>query len=171
MAGTTTTPRKRTPRKTTGSKAAPAKALDIDESLAELGYMGEQGPIAEDGSIRPIEVGKRGRTPNPMVDLFTLDGGESYYQIPAKPPAMLAFAYQEDLRRTLRIKDPKRRKAAQDLATQALFIDLLGEDALLALRTSRETTDEDIADIFAAIAHVCFGKAGVVTKVEEAQGN
>jgi hypothetical protein len=170
MAGTTTTPRKRTPRKTTGSKA-PAKALDIDESLAELGYMGEQGPIAEDGSIRPIEVGKRGRTPNPMVDLFTLDGGESYYQIPAKPPAMLAFAYQEDLRRTLRIKDPKRRKAAQDLATQALFIDLLGEDALLALRTSRETTDEDIADIFAAIAHVCFGKAGVVTKVEEAQGN
>jgi hypothetical protein len=172
MAGTTTTPRTRRPRKATAARAGTAvEEFDVDAELAQLGFAGEDGPIAADGSIRPIEIGKRGRTPNPMVDLFTLDGGETYYQVPAKPPAMLAFAYQEDLRKTLRIKDPKKRKAAQELATQQLFVDLLGQDALDALRTSREVDEKNIEDIFAALAHLCFGKTGVVTKVEEAQGN
>jgi hypothetical protein len=170
-----TTPRKRAPRKTAAATAAPTPPeqqpdFDPDEELAKL-FGGPEGPIAEDGSIRPVEIGKRGRTPNPMVDLFTLDGGKSYYQVPAKPPAMLAFRYQEQLRKCLRIKNPVAQKAAMELATREMFVALLGQDALDALAESPEVTDEDVEDIFGAIAHLCFGKKGVVTKVEEAQGN
>lgn len=170
MTATTSTPRKRAAKRTSPKAAPitpePVEEFDADAELEKLGFVGENGPIGEDGSIRPVKIGQRGRTPNPMVDLFELDG--VMYQIPSKPPPMLTFRYQRAVNGAQRIKDAKRRKAATDKATEDFLVSLLGREALDALAESPETEDEDIADVFAIVAHIGFGSP---SRAEEAQGN
>lgn len=153
MAGATT-PRKRAPRKTaTPASAKPpvVEGMSAEELAAEAERMqaeleSDGGPVGPNGEIRPIQIGKRGRTPNQLVDLFELDG--VMYQIPEHPSPMLIFRF---------MREARDKKIGRDVAVENLFVALLGKDALDALSESPEVTAEDIADVFTVIAHVAFG--------------
>lgn len=153
---------KRSPK--AAAKPEPTVSDSIDDLLAAQGYVGDEKPIGPNGEIRPVRIGKRGRTPNPMVDLFELDG--VMYQIPSAPPPILVFRYQQDVLRAMRVKDDKRREAAHYEATTKFLTSLLGQEAMDALAESPDTTEEDIADVFAIVSRIAFG-----SKVMEAQGN
>lgn len=120
------------PRKATAKAPAPETE---PAALADLDA---------DGPIEPVRIGKRGRTPNPMVDLFELDG--RMYRIPSKPSPALILRFQRDLR-----------KQGRDEAVANLLTTLLGQEALDALAESPEVQEEDVADVFGIVARVAFG--------------
>jgi len=114
----------------------------------------EDGPIGPDGEIRPVAIGKRGRTPNPMTTIFILDDVE--YQIPAKPSPALVIKWM----RESQVKpgtSAKKAKAIRYAATESVLLTLLGQKALDALAESPDVTAEDMADIFAIVGRIFFG--------------
>lgn len=123
------------------------------EALSRL-EPSEDGPIAEDGSIRPVQIGKRGRTPNELTTIFHLDGVD--YAIPAKPSPMLVLKWMRNCR-VPKGTDKKRARLIVQAATQDVLLDLLGQDAMDALAGSPEVTEEDVADIIAIVATIFFG--------------
>ncbi len=133
-----------------------------EEELAALARLepSEDGPIGTDGSVRPVQIGKRGRQGGEQVHIFTLDDVD--YYIPREPNSALLMAYMLDVRKGGNGK--KARAAATRIATENLLMALLGEDTLRALGSSPDTTDEDIADVFAIAAHVAFGAMGKLEK-------
>jgi hypothetical protein len=144
-----TTARKRSPKKSAPAPASePPRRIterEFDAELAKLSADGE-GPIGEDGTIRPVQIGKRGRTPNRLVTIFTLDGVD--YQIPEKPSPAVLIKF---------LRESRNRKVGVRAATENLLVTLLGQEALDALAESPEVTEEDVADVFAIVAHVAFG--------------
>lgn len=112
-------------------------------------FRGEDGPIAEDGSIRPVKMGKTARE---MVDVFELDG--KMYRVPKRINPMLTMRWQREAR-----------TVGQYAATENLLLTLLGQDAVDALAESPEVDEEDIAKVFAIVGHLAFGTA---QKVQEA---
>lgn len=146
MAGTTTT-RKRAPKKAAKKNPLADEALsgvDLDAAVAELREV-EARVVNDDGSINPVEIGKRGRTPNPMVTLFVLDGVE--YQVPSKPSPALMQRWLRDVR-----------KKGASAATAMLLDTMLGEEALDALAESTEVDEEDMLGIYTALTHLAFGR-------------
>lgn len=142
----TVTPRKRAPRRAAAPKPVEDMSqADFDAEIARLSEPGES-PIGEDGSIRPVRIGKRGRTPNEMVTIFTLDDVD--YQIPAKPSPMVLIRF---------MREARNRKIGVAGATENLLIGLLGQDAVDALAGSPEVTEQDVADVFAIVSHIAFG--------------
>src|SRR3954447_7786570 len=109
-----TTPKKRAP------KTAPTTVADFDAQMREIA---PNGPITEDGSIRPIEIGV---TPDlKLIHLFTLDGKR--YFIPEKPPPFVTMTFMREAR------DPK---IGQDQAIENFLYRLLGNEAKEALESS-----------------------------------
>lgn len=144
---------KRKPTTTREAKPKQAPAELTEAQLAELTREMERvAPVDEDGNVRPVQIGQRGRVPNEMVTIFVLDGVE--YQIPSRPSAAVLIKFQRSLR-----------KRGQDQAVWDLLLDLLGQDALDALAESPEVTAEDVGDVFAIVAHIAFG---AVKKLREA---
>lgn len=164
-----TAPRKRAASGTTTSRAAAATAAraqvaDEFEALAQefdqlITAPAEDGyvPINDDGTVNPVRIGKRGRTPNPMVDLFELDG--VMYQVPEKPSPVVTLKF---------LREARDRRIGVDKATENLLMALLGRDALDALAESPEVTEEDVADVFKIVGHIAFG---ALRRMREAQGN
>lgn len=138
------TARKRAPKKAAPKPPEEMSQAEFDAELARLG--GDEGPIGEDGSIRPVQIGKRGRTPNRLVTIFTLDDVE--YQIPEKPSPAVLIKF---------MREARNRKVGVAAATENLLVTLLGQDGLDALAESPEVTEEDVADVFAIVAHIAFG--------------
>lgn len=156
---------KRSPKATKLADRAVPQSEDgqlSEEELAALARMepSDDGPIGLNGEVRPVQVGKRGRPGTEQVHIFTLD--EVDYFIPKEPNSALLMAYMLDVRKGGNGK--KARAAATRIATENLLLALLGEDTLRALGSSPDTTDEDIADVFAIAAHVAFGAMGKLEK-------
>jgi hypothetical protein len=158
--------------KRSAAKKAPVKRAaptppptDVDlgelteEELAALAETpaDDEGPIAEDGTIRPVEIGKRGRTPNEMVTIFVLDGVD--YQIPSQPSPAVLIKFMRESRN-------KKIGAAQ--AVENLLLNLLGQDALDALAESPEVTEADVGDVLTIVGHIGFG---ALAKLKAAAGN
>lgn len=140
----TATARKRAAKKT-ATPAMPETQAEFDAEIARLSEPGES-PIGEDGSIRPVQIGKRGRTPNRLVTIFTIDDVE--YQIPEKPSPAVLIRF---------MREARNRKIGVTAATENLLVTLLGQDGLDALAESPEVTEQDVADVFAIVSHVAFG--------------
>lgn len=119
---------------------------DTLEGVAEEEDVDDGGVIASDGSIRPVEIGKRGRVGVDQVHIFTLDGVR--YSIPKKPNRALLLRFWSEA---------QNKKKGVNIATQNALIALLGEDAMRELATSPLTTDDDVADVFTAASAVFFG--------------
>lgn len=155
-----TQPRKRAPRRTASAGPAAEVSPTQGEFDAELRALaveaGQESPIGEDGSITAVRIGKRGRTPNPVVDLFDLDG--VMYQIPSRPsPAMLMVFFRE----------ARNKRIGTSVATENLLMNMIGEEAMAALVASPEVTEQDMADILTIVGRVAFG---TLAKVGEAAG-
>lgn len=149
-------------------KAAP-RLEQTPETVAMVGELSEDelaalartmpssdGPIAEDGTIRPVQIGKRGRAPVEMTTVFILDDVE--YAIPAKPNPALVLRWMMDSRMPKGVKvNSKRGKAIAYQATENVLVTLLGKEALEALSASPDVEPEDIADIFGIVSHIFFG--------------
>lgn len=118
---------------------------EFDAELVRLSEPGES-PIGEDGSIRPVQIGRRGRTPNELVTIFTLDGVD--YQVPSKPSPAVLIKF---------MREARDRRIGVAGATENLLVTLLGRDALEALAESPEVTEQDIADVFTIVSHIGFG--------------
>lgn len=118
-----------------------AEALSAD--LAEGG-----SGINEDGSFRPIEIGKRGRPGVEMVHIFTVDGIK--YSIPKQPHRLMLLRYLSAVRQA-------RNEAERDAATMEVLLKLLGRRAIDALEESSETTDEDVADVLSYATIILMG--------------
>lgn len=153
-----------TRKRATPKKAAPATAeapATVEEFDAELRGLAEEAgtefPIAEDGSITPVKIGKRGRTPNPMLDLFEIDG--VMYRVPAKPSPALMLTF---------FREARNKKVGKDAAVENLLLGMIGEDGMAALMASPEVTDEDMADILTIVSHIAFG---TLSKLTGASGN
>jgi hypothetical protein len=106
----------------------------------------DDGPIGEDGSIRPVKIGKRGRKAPEMVTIFEIDGTE--YQIPAKPSPAILIKF---------MREARSKKIGRNQAVENLLMTLLGQDALDALAESPDVTEEDVADVFTIVGHIGFG--------------
>lgn len=123
-----------------------------EEELAELAAEpenGREGPIGEDGQIRPVQIGKRGRKGEAEVEMttiFELDGVA--YQIPKNPSPALVLRWMHDIR-----------KHGQLAAIEKMAFTLLGETAMEALAASPEVEPEDVADVFTIVGHVFFESA------------
>lgn len=133
-----------------------ALAQEFDQLITapdEDGYV----PVNDDGTVNPVRIGKRGRTPNPMVDLFELDG--VMHQIPEKPSPVLTLKF---------LREARDRRVGVDKAIENLLLTLLGQDALDALAESPEVTEDDVADVFKIVGHIAFG---ALKRMREAQGN
>jgi hypothetical protein len=162
MAGTAKRPAKRPARKVTGRLASVSNPEDLSaEELAALQAEAEAAldeivETDDDGRIKPVEIGKRGRTPNQLVHLFTLDGRKFY--VPEKPSPMVTLRFL----RTMRTE-------GQAAAVEELLLKTLGQEAVDALAASPDVEDEDMAAIFGAITKIVFGN---LSKQQEAtQGN
>lgn len=144
---------------TAATKKRPAKAATTQAPTADLADLpiDPDGPIGPDGEIRPVRIGKRGRTPNPMIDLFELDG--RMYQIPAKPGAALVIRF---------LREYRNKRIGPDLATENLLISLIGQEAWDALAESPEVTAEDVADVLTIVATIATAE---VKKITGAAGN
>lgn len=139
------------PRKAAAKKAKPEPEPEpeVDLSTAELlaveqAIRGDGGPVDADGQIRPLEIGRAGRTPNPRVWIFTLDGKD--YTCPSKPNPALTLRFQRDLRRH-----------GRDEAVANLLVSMLGADALDALAESPDVGEEEMAQVFSRVAIVLWG--------------
>jgi hypothetical protein len=141
--------------------APPPSPLVTEEDVTAALAAVENSPIAEDGTIRPVRIGKSGRTPNQMVDLFELDG--RMYQIPEKGKPAATLQFLRDLRDT---SVPAAMR--QDAAVENFLIRLIGHDAWQALGDSPDTTEEDIALVLLIVQKIAFG---AVRRMREAQGN
>ena len=137
-----------TARKRAAKKAAPAAELTEVEFRDELAKLAEPGesPIGEDGTIRPVQIGKRGRTPNELVTIFVLDDVE--YQIPSKPSPAVLIKF---------MREARDKKVGVSRATENLLVTLLGQEALDALAESPDVTEQDVADVFLIVSHIAFG--------------
>lgn len=132
-------------RKTAAKKVGPAEDV-APAALAELDGPAQDGPIGEDGEIRPIQIGKRGRRAPEMVTIFTIDDVE--YQIPKEPSPGLLLKF---------MREARSRSVGQDVATMNLLTAMIGDEAVEALSESPDVTIEDIADVMAVVSHVAFG--------------
>lgn len=138
-------------------KAAPKASPELSEEELDAlrrASPSEDGPIALDGTIRPVQIGKRGRTPNELTTIFILDDVE--YQIPAKPSPALVLRWMQESRVAPGASAQKRREAAYR-ATENVLMTLLGQEAMDALAASPDVTAEDMADIFAIVGTIFFG--------------
>lgn len=145
MAGTAT-PRKRAPRKAPAARAATPPAVDL--SYEDVGKLyaeleSTDGPFGPDGEIRPIEIGKRGRSGIEQVHIFTLD--DVKYFVPRRPGPAVTLKFQRNLRRM-----------SKDAAVMETLLDLLGENALDKLATSPEVQPEDFADVILVVSRILF---------------
>lgn len=104
----------------------------------------QHSPIGPDGEIRPVQIGKRGRAGQKMVTIFTLDGRD--YRVPERLGPAAIIKFQKDLR-----------KRGRDHALWELMLTLLGQEALDRLAESPDVSVEDVADVFAIVAHIAFG--------------
>lgn len=145
------------PRKTRSPKAAPSPEPDVEALRAELDAA---APVGEDGSIQPVQIGKRGRAGQEMVTIFTLDGED--YSIPKNPNPALTLRFMRQAR------DPKIGAAT---ATGNLMLSLLGQEALDALADSPETSEEDVADVFAIVTRVAFDSITRISQKDGPAGN
>lgn len=160
----------RAPGKARTKKSPKATRLEqTPETVALVGELSEEelaalartmpssdGPIAEDGTIRPVQIGKRGRAPVEMTTVFILDDVE--YAIPAKPNPALVLRWMMDSRMPKGVKvNSKRGKAIAYQATENVLVTLLGQEALNALSASPDVEAEDMADIFGIVSHIFFG--------------
>lgn len=156
---------KKSPKAAPVTPAQPEVDTDelSDEELAALARAmpSEDGPIAEDGSIRPVQIGKRGRTPNEMTTIFTLDGTD--YAIPAKPSPALVLKWMRACR-VPKGAGKAKAKAIVYAATEDVLMTLLGQEALDALAESPDVTNDDMADIFAIVGTIFFGARAALMK-------
>lgn len=173
-------PAKRAPKK---GRPAPAEPVDAhvpsdDELNAELAKLTDETVdelVDEDGNIRPVEIGKKGRTPNPVIHVFTLDGVK--YGMPGRPNPAIMLKFQREWRKASRLPQNGTRAGmkinpraeAQNAATMDLLLDMLGEEAIDALATSPEVGEEEMAAVFARVTKIGFG--GLAQAVEATQGN
>jgi hypothetical protein len=155
-----TRPKKAAAKRPKASPASPGPLVTEEDVTAALAAV-ENSPIGEDGTIRPVRIGKSGRTPNQMVDLFELDG--RMYQIPEKGKPAATLQFLRDLRDT---SVPAAMR--QDAAVENFLIRLIGHDAWQALGDSPDTTEEDIALVLLIVQKIAFG---AVRRMREAQGN
>lgn len=131
-----------------------AAEVEAPDDLADLeNEDSEPGVINADGSINPVEIGKRGRAGEDQVHVFTLD--DVRYFIPKKPNRALLLQFWSEA---------QDKKIGVNIATQNALISLLGEDALKRLARSPLTTDEDVADVFTASSTVFFGAINEMSK-------
>lgn len=139
-------------------KAAAKKAPDVEPDLSTLAdEPAHEGPIGEDGEIRPVKIGKRGRKAPEMVTIFEIDDVE--YQIPAKPSPAVLIKF---------MREARSKKIGRAQAAENLLVTLLGQDALDALAESQDVTEEDVADVFTIVGHIGFG---AFQKLQAASGN
>ena len=151
-------PVKRAPRKAAAKAAAPAETALTDGELAALSdEPAHEGPIGEDGQIRPVQIGKRGRKAPEMVTIFTIDDVD--YKIPAKPSPAILIKF---------MREARNRKIGRNQAVENLLVTLLGQEALDALAESPDVTEEDVADVFTIVGHIGFG---AFAKLQGASGN
>lgn len=133
-----------------------AEVAEVPDDLADLEEQDEDnepGVINADGSINPVEIGKRGRAGGDQVHVFTLD--DVRYFIPKRPNRALLLQFWSEA---------QDKKIGVNIATQNALISLLGEDALKRLARSPLTTDEDVADVFTASSTVFFGAINEMSK-------
>lgn len=148
--------------------AKPAPTPETAELLGELSEdelaalartePGGGGPVQEDGTIRPVQIGKRGRSASSveMTTVFILDDVE--YQIPTRPNPALVLRWMMDSRMPKGVKvNSKRGRAIAYQATENVLMTLLGKEALDALAASPDVEQEDVADVFAIVSHIFFG--------------
>lgn len=112
------------------------------------------GGIQPDGTFTPRIIGQEGSTPNPMVDVFSLDGGATYYRVPAEPNLAALVQFQAD------VETKGYARAAENLTTT-----LLGKDALHDLATSPKASKKDLGHVFAIVMRI--GLEGVDRMKEE----
>jgi len=148
-----TTPRKRAPaKKTTRAAAAPLAArvddaelerlqAEVDEALAH-----DDSPVGPDGEIRPVVVGKKGKSGPEMVHIFTIADVDYFIPKHPSPAVMIKF-----------MREARDRRVGRDAAVQNAMITLLGSEALDALAESPDTDEEDVAKVFTIVAHILFG--------------
>ena len=126
---------------------------ELESELARLAT--DDSVIAADGSIRPVEIGKRGRKGADQVHIFTLEGTKFY--IPAVPNRLVLSNYLRKMRAA-------RTQGAADEATLDLLMKLLGRDAVEQLESSPEVAEEDVADVLTAVTKVAFGAIATLTE-------
>lgn len=174
-------PAKRVAKKTRQAQAAPADEgrvmsdEELNEELSRLTSEPVESMVDDDGNIIPVEIGKKGRTPNPVIHVFTLDGVK--YGMPSKPNPAVMLKFQREWRRSARLPQTGTRAGmkinpraeAQNAATMDLLLDMLGEDAIDALATSPDVGEEEMAAVFARVTKIGFG--GFSQAVEATQGN
>lgn len=142
------TAKKRAPAKKTAVPAQQPELTSADVDALAQQLAADEGVIAEDGSIRPVQIGKRGRAGGEMEHIFTLDGVD--YFIPKKPNRLLLVGYLRSMRSA-------KNQNQQNAATLDLLLSLLGKDAVEALESHPDTTDDDVADVMTAVTKVAFG--------------
>lgn len=133
---------KRSPR---AAKPTP-EVLDEELTEEELAELAEKPAEDDDGEIRPVVIGKRGRkgdTKGELTTIFELD--EVKYQIPKEPSPALALRFLRDLSRHGRL-----------VAVERMAFTLLGENALEALAASPDVEIEDVADVFTIVGRIFF---------------
>lgn len=119
------------------TRAAQLDAPDPDE------LRDTAGGIAPDGTFTPRIIGQEGSTPNPMVEVFSLDGGRTYYKVPAEPNLAALIQFQADVE-----------TKGYAWAAESLTTTLLGKEALYDLATSPKATKEDLGHVFAIVMRI-----------------
>lgn len=117
-----------------------------DEELAALATEIEDG--VDDGGVRPVVIGKRGRRGDrkvEMVRIFEIDGAPSLGFIPKEPSPALVLKYMVELRK------------GREIAIESMAVALLGEQNFAALAASPEVEAEDMEDVFTNVGVVFFG--------------
>lgn len=159
-------PRKRAPRQRPAGAVTSAPVIDKPPGFEDLpddaGQMteeqwdrlqsavdnlsGDGSPIGPDGEIRPVEVGRKGKTGPEMTHIFTVDGRK--YYVPKRPTPALMLQFLTDL------QDPR---VGRDGAVMTAFTSMVGKAGMRALAESPDTDEEDIAAVMSIVAHLMFG--------------
>lgn len=139
------------PKKAATPKTPSALAeLDFEQLEEELlsasAELGDDSPIGPDGEIRPVVLGKKGKSGPKTQHVFTADGVDYFIPKHPSPAIMIKF-----------LQEARDKRIGVDLAVVNAQLTLLGQDALDALAGSRDADEEDVAKVFEIVAYTLFG--------------